>query len=285
MQVVKEVGNSSFFKDEFVRLNSRDCKLLLEFSEEHFSYSILQISTNEVLYTAVSNVVLNWFQATESQLTDIFNKEEVFNFKFGEVVILTDTIYSTLVPTVFFDQNKINTYLNTNMYLSKVALKYLSFELADLEYQYLYILPETLYSFLEKNFLSISFRATESELLNFLNRKNVAIQYVNVHITYTKLHFCYFEDKKLKFSNTFSYQSNEDLLYNILNIYKQLGLNTEKVILNLSGIIIKQSEIYELLYKYIKFINFQKRPLKLNYSKSLKEMPEHYFMHHYAALL
>lgn len=64
------------------------------------------------------------------------------------------------------------------------------------------------------------------------------------------------ENKKLIFSNSFSYTTKEDFIYYILFTAEQLLLNTEEFELYFMGEIKAESEIYTIAYTYIKNIFF-----------------------------
>lgn len=284
MQVVEEVGNS-FFDNEFAKINSRTCTLLLNFNEEGFSYSILKNESNEILFSAVSNAVLDIYHFNEAQLSEIFQTETVFKYTYGKIIVLIDTIFSTLVPLEFFDQASLRKYLDFNLKLPSTDLRFHFDSFSNLPYKNIYVNALALEQSLAKNFVETHVKASESVLLEFLDKKNVSNEYFHLHLSLKKMHCCFFKNKEIVFNNIFSFETDEDILYNVLNTYKQLGLNNEMTNLNVSGIISEDSSKYDLLYKYIKYITFAKRPLKLNFSESLAQMPEHYFLHHYAALL
>ena len=284
MQVVKEAGNN-FFTNDFAKINSRACTLLLNFTEESFSYTILQNDINTVVYSAVSDAVIDLFQFTETQLSEIFNTEPVFKYTFGKIIVLIDTIYSSIVPNPFFDENKLAEILSFNLNLPKTDLHFQYDSFNRLDYKNVFVNSFSLEKALAKNFIETSVVSSETVLLDFIEKRNVSSEYFHLHLGFKKMHCCYFKNKELVFNNIFSIQTEEDILYNVLNIYKQLGLNNEVCVLNVSGVISLESNKFELLYKYIKHIQFAQRPIKLNFAERLAQMPEHYFLHHYAALL
>jgi hypothetical protein len=64
------------------------------------------------------------------------------------------------------------------------------------------------------------------------------------------------ENKKLIFSNIFSYETKEDFIYYILFTAEQIKLDTAVFNLYFLGEINIDSEIYKIAYKYIKNIFF-----------------------------
>ena len=58
------------------------------------------------------------------------------------------------------------------------------------------------------------------------------------------------------FYNIFEYQTKEDFIYYILFTLEQLELSTDKTNVSLLGDINKQSELYKILYTYVRNIVF-----------------------------
>lgn len=79
-----------------------------------------------------------------------------------------------------------------------------------------------------------------------------SIQQLHLYLTPQIAYFYYQVGKKPTFYNSFQYKNKEDLLYYILLVYKMLELDTNSYPLILSGMIEKESEIYHLLYQYIR---------------------------------
>ena len=80
-----------------------------------------------------------------------------------------------------------------------------------------------------------------------------------------------------RFSNKFTFETKEDILYFILFTFEQLKINTETVQTKLYGEIIKGDEKYQLLYEYIRNIEFGLRPSHLNFSSKFNLIREHQF--------
>ena len=64
------------------------------------------------------------------------------------------------------------------------------------------------------------------------------------------------KDSKILFYNNFEYQTKEDFIYYILFTLEQLELSTDKTKVSLLGDINKQSELYKILYTYVRNISF-----------------------------
>lgn len=280
----KEVGNN-YINTDFLKVNSRDCILLLEFAEEGFSYSILNKMSNEVLFSSVSKTFIDFFQSEEKQLQEVFQQEEIFKFSFSNVIVLINNFYNTLVPTPFFDKNKKKEILTFNVNLPKTDLLYLADKISNIDYYNIYVNTLNFNKVIRNTFVDVQLKSSIAVLLEYAYNFAPQGDFLQVHFSKNKIHCIYFKEGKLTYSNSFKIDNSEDVIYNVLNVYSQLGLNTEKLTLHLSGEVSKDDDRYELLYMYVKNIEFLKKPLKLNYSEIIKELPAHKFVHHFVALL
>ncbi|HUH75328.1 MAG TPA: DUF3822 family protein [Chitinophagales bacterium] len=78
------------------------------------------------------------------------------------------------------------------------------------------------------------------------------ISQLHLYITPQIAYFYYQLGNQPNYYNSFHYKNKEDLLYYILLVYKMLNLKTDSYPLILSGMIEKESEIFHLLYQYIR---------------------------------
>lgn len=83
------------------------------------------------------------------------------------------------------------------------------------------------------------------------------------------------KEDKLLFVNNFKYQTANDIIYFILFVYEEIDLNPEVVPINISGDVDKKSEVYEKLYRFIRFIKFTQKPKTLKLGYLFDEINEH----------
>ena len=79
----------------------------------------------------------------------------------------------------------------------------------------------------------------------------------------------------LLFINTFSYNTNEDVLYILLNTCQQF--EAENIAVEISGMIEINSILAEEIYKYFSSVSFAKLPAGCNFSEEIQRLPSHYF--------
>jgi len=86
-----------------------------------------------------------------------------------------------------------------------------------------------------------------------------------------------FDRQNLLFFNTFSFEHPNDLLYYLLMAYDQFRLNPLETPLTLAGNVLEDSDIYRLLYRYIRHIRFAHLPHHGQLPAAAVSLPPHCF--------
>ena len=82
---------------------------------------------------------------------------------------------------------------------------------------------------------------------------------------------------QLQLIQTFEYHDSKDVAYNLLNCCHQLNMNQDEVVLELTGLIEKQSDLYNELQKYFMNVSFDHMEDSIKITDELREYPLHYF--------
>lgn len=85
------------------------------------------------------------------------------------------------------------------------------------------------------------------------------------------------KNKQLKIVRSFGYSSDEDVLYHILNVCKQVDIDIESAMLHISGFVEKNSSLLQLLKKYIGHIQLVNASYNDMPSEEKDQYPHHYF--------
>lgn len=184
----------------------------------------------------------------------------------------------TLTPSSLFDEESKKKIFEFNHALGEDD-KLHSDNLHELEAKNIFAISRTFEADMRKRFKAIHFLHNATAFAGTLlvqNRNNLQKKvFVNFHTVYFEV--VIFFERDIVFCNSFEYKTPEDIAYYILFIYEQLKLNTDSVELLLSGEIQKSSAHHELLYTYIKHIQFVLRPVGFQYSHKLEDIPSHKF--------
>lgn len=231
-------------------------KLSIQVSLNGLSFCVADTVSQKILYSdrQVFSEELNPIRVLE-ELTQLFQKHDLANKVFDEVVLIHRNTLFALVPRPLFQVNELSNYLKFNTkVLPTDTLAYDEIENQDMINVYV---PYTnINNYIYDLFGEFSFFHNGSilvrSLLNNYPKNKEAVCYVNVgkrqlDITVTSA-------KNLKLYNSFLYETKEDFVYYLLFVLEQLELDTETVPVKLFGAISKDDERYKLSYNYIENI-------------------------------
>ena len=86
-----------------------------------------------------------------------------------------------------------------------------------------------------------------------------------------------FTQGKLQLIQTFPFEKDEDVYYNLSAIIQHTGIDTEKMILELSGSIEEASSLYQQLKEQFTHIQFDRLTTDDSFANELSGYPAHYF--------
>lgn len=212
-------------------------------------------------------------------IKDIYINDEVLKQSFHQVKIAILNQKSTLVPTELFDGEQKEIYLEN-------VVQYPSSDTVSFDH----VRPQGLVNVYAANtqfitqlygyFPAAKVRHASTGLL-FGNRKiaeNRTGRQVFINVREGILQISLFDNKELLFHNSFTYQTSRDFIYYVMLVFDQFGLKPETNTVHISGQIVQDSEIYHLLYRYIRHLEMVPVPsyYKLG-KKGNATTPHHYF--------
>jgi hypothetical protein len=222
------------------------------------SFCILNRSTNTIerILHIQSEKKATPFEVL-NQLKTIIETNADFNQPFDAVLCIYQNELSTLVPKSLFNENHLADYLKFNAKI--LQTDFIDFDTITINDSVNVYVPlvnvnnylfDTFGSFVYKHASTI---LIESVLQNASKHKDIEL-YINVG--YLHFEMIAAKDKQLIYYNTFEYGTKEDFIYYILFSIEQLKLNPETVKINLSGQITDDDELYTMVYKYVRFVEF-----------------------------
>ena len=253
--------------------------LSIQLKLDGFSFSILNDELNKVVA-----VVDYKFDDVKHplQLLDkvklIYQENSLLQMDFAQVKVSHVNSVSTLVPVALFDDDNLRSYLEFNHKL--LENEYLTFDIVNSDEIANVYSPFTVVNdFLFEKHGEFTFKHFSSILIeNFIEQSSSNQEFkMFVHVQDNQFEIVVVEKKKLILYNSYLYETKEDLVYYILFVAEQLKQNPEDFDLELYGSIEPYSEIYALIYKYVRNVYFGKRLEKHQYSHELDGINEHDF--------
>lgn len=239
---------------------TKDIELSIQFSLDGFSFCILDTNTKENIYFKGYQFekTLNSPEDLLKKIITIFKQDTNLQIAYGAVSVIHQNSLSTIVPNKYFDKNALVTYLDFNIKILKTD--FIAFDnLNAMDAKNVYVPYVNINNYLFQNFGEFEYQHHSTVLLEKLLKlegSNHKKMYVNV--SKSSFDVVVLENKKLIFSNSFSYATKEDFIYYILFTVEQTHLDTALFNLYFMGEIYIESEIYKITYTYIKNIFFLK---------------------------
>ena len=244
------------------------------------------------LYLAVLDLKNNTYQAAEEfifegvqnpfQLKNEFEKRiessALLKASFDKVLFSVINEHSSLIPDALYDGDKKQDYFELTLGHQEDVEVHVD-SLINAKSKNVFAVPLVFKESLIKYFPNAMIRHFSTPLVDgmTLNYKQREGEYVVLHVQYSHFEVLYFKNGILQFYNSFNYTTAEDFIYYTLFAFEQLELNPEKIPVTLYGEVDKDSSIYNLLYKYVRFVEFGQRPKMLNYSTAFDVLFDHHY--------
>ena len=256
-------------------LNLEDNYLSIQLSLDGFSFCVYNKIQDKIGIFAVyefENSTGSPFIQLEC-VKELFAKEELLQNKYKSVFVTHLNNLVTQVPQPLFNKNNLAHYLQ---YTVKVLENdFISYDdLNNSEIINVYIPFVNINNFLLDTYETFDYKHSSTVLIeNLLNQyKNLEESFCFVNVTGQHFEIVVIKNKKLELFNSFSFITKEDFIYYILFTAEQLNLNPEDFEIILMGDIEKESELYTMVYQYIRNIKFYSSN---NTALQLNEIPSH----------
>ena len=231
-------------------------KLSIQFSLDGFSFCTTN-THNEVLefssYTF--SKTKNSPELVLENLQDIFKKEKSLQYDFETVTVIHQNNLNTLVPNEYFKEDALKSYLKYS--IKTIATDLITFDELDfMNSQNVYIPYVNINNFLFQNFGEFEYKHYSSVLLEklFSIASNDICCYI--HVSKSTFDIVIIKNSNLQFFNIFEYRTKEDFMYYVLFTLEQLELSTEETLVSVLGDIEEDSDLFRLMYTYIRNIDF-----------------------------
>jgi hypothetical protein len=266
------------------------------FAKSHLS---IQVSLDGLAYCIfdkdlVDVVKLKKFDFTEraknqiqllNYVKELFEKESILSENFVSVNISHQNNLSVLVPEKYFDPNFLADYLRYSIKI--LETDHIIFDsIESNKSKNVYIPFDLINQFLKEKYSNLEIHHSSSVLINALSKyfKNSIGNQLFVNLSRHNLEIVHLVNSQLNIYNNFLFYTKEDFVYYLLFTMEQLGLDPEKQIVTLIGDVEKNSPLFNIIYKYIRYINFVEVN-NFSLSDEFYEMNPHIQKHNFFELL
>tara|TARA_B100000508_G_scaffold140873_1_gene143972 strand:- start:691 stop:1560 length:870 start_codon:yes stop_codon:yes gene_type:complete len=256
-------------------------------------YWIFQISDSDISYTLIdtsSNTFIGLQECSwDNKLVHHAEPEKYLSKVLSNLAFLPNSnqksLFSinndlyTIIPKSLFEKDQLENYLKLNFSAEKLENTIPHAQLVESIQAYIvYAIPTYLLKTIQQKFdhLKFSHHATSLIEMNLLRHSKKTMISINLKDGAFDI-YCQNEGHFI-YMNSFSYTSPEDVAYYLLYVMEQLELDRNSINISLYGQIEVNSQVYELLFTYLKNVHLGDRIHQMNYSPVLQKIPAH---HHY----
>lgn len=208
-------------------------------------------------------------------LKSFLKENELFVHDYKDTLVLWETQRSTLVPDALFENSEPETYFYFNQ-VNENDEKICIDRLRTAEVANVFAIPSNFDNDLSLKSCRIRHHASvfiESCMISSKHHMMQKQVFVDVHSSFFDMLVS--ENGRLLFYNSFAYKTAEDFIYFVLFVYNQLKLSPETDGIILSGTVLKNLALYDILYKYMRKIEFANPGDQYINSYILKDIPAH----------
>ena len=285
-QLSAKVKDESFSIDELQHYN-----LYITISFHSIEFCIVSNKNNKCIYLEEYTLAqVNNQSDLLNEMKTLWENHHLLNAGFWKKVrVAYKNQHFTFIPSSLYSKENKEDYLkftcdiNTEEEIIDVY-KHISFTGVNI-----FSYPKSISTFINEKYPTLKVEHTHqsSTLIESIFRGNFTTEKKNIllNVETSYISIVVAEKNELIFSNRFFYTSQEDFIYYILFVYKELNLDPEKDQLQIYGEISPNSPLYDTINKYIRHSSFGKRPKFLNFSYHFDEVFDHKFYSVYSTHL
>ena len=254
MVLKKKIQNSLIDSEDF-----SNSHLSMLISLDEISYSVFDKDLIDVVIlvsyefdTRVKNP-----EELLKNLKEVFDKEPILSAKFDSINVAHKNNLSAMVPDALYDSNSQEDYLKYTVKLLQNDTITVD-SISVMNSKNIFIPFKNVNNFLVNRLGEFDYLHASSVLVSTLlqNYKNNLEKQLFINVSNSSIDVVYINEGDLQMFNTFLYYTKEDFLYYILFAMERLQLNPNEQKVTFIGNIDKGSELYELAYTYIRYIDF-----------------------------
>jgi len=270
--------------DETLDINSTEnYELSIEVSSDALSFCLLDSIRNKFVlirsYGAEDNKSFN-----ADKLDDLLHNDDFLTKRYKKVHCVLPSSKFTLVPAPLYDPGKKDEYFTFNHILEEDKV-ILADRTINPDAFIVFSVSKSLSELLKKFYPSAHLHHNIKILLDYTSssRKSLNGNYIHVHVERDFFNLIIYNNNILRFCNSFAYRNISDILYYVLNAFRNLDIKQEET-LYFSGLTEKYDDLSSSFSLYIRNIKFAEPSGNFTFSYVFNDMELHRFINLFTAL-
>lgn len=189
---------------------------------------------------------------SSEQIGDVLKQQEELNVNYTTVELICESDLYTVIPSAFFRPEEAKDYLQFQHELPTYETVIYN-EIPECSVVSIFSIPKALKVALETNYPTLQ---PQHQLSNILILKNQTDSPLMMHVwmRFKKIDIVLFNNANLQLANCYPYNSPEDAVYYILNVFDKLQLDAHSCNLSIRNASVCP-ELEPLLKSYVKVVN------------------------------
>lgn len=239
--------------DQLTIDNSGKYKMSIRLRSGGLSFSGYNPSASESFF--YENIEFDRAKPYMTSLKECFFDREFLTWQYKQIHVITVSSQYTLVPEDVFQEKQKNELLS--FAFSAPQSRCLNNELKEIAAELVFDMDEEVYEFCSRSLLNPRFIHHMTPLLSLWKKQSCARQARQLYVVLSpkKMDVACYDQGNLLFANSFSFDRPDDILYYILYVWKQTGMDQQKDQLRLFGEVSLRSEVVGKLRNYLQFID------------------------------
>lgn len=242
--------------DETLDINSTEnYELSMQVSPEELTFSVLDAIRNKyILIRSIEAEDTSPFNA--SMIEELISKDDFLTKRYKKMNIIMPSRKFTLVPSQLFDPGKKDEYFSFN-HVEDESNIVLSNKSSDPDAFIVFSVLKPIYDSITALFPGILPFHHTKPLLNYVShgRKSSDGDHIHLHVEKEFFNLVIYRQNILAFCNSFIYRNINDILYYVLNTFRNLDIKQEDTIW-LSGHTEKYDDLSSAFAMYIRHLRF-----------------------------
>ena len=238
--------------------------LLLEVGKDYSCYGYWHRSEN-----TIDRLQFISFTETETEAALTTLLDAIKQHRFQSVFVCNALPQALLVPTKYFNGD----YSALDIIYDQPAQEYEHDTIPEWQMVTIYSLPKAVHQLLQDSFSSVQYIHAYTPSIKLYNGY-AADNQLSVHFTPQHFRVLLKKDAAIHLAQTYQYQTPLDVVYYLLKICYEFGLDQSSVYLILSGLIEKESALYTELQHYFANVHFA-HPTEIKLPQN--DHPQHFF--------
>jgi len=270
--------------DETLDINSTEnYELTIQASPEELTFCLLDTIRNKY-------VLLRSFEAEDNNylngpgIDELISKDDFLTKKYKRTIIVMPSRKFTLIPAQLYDPGKKDEYFSFN-HVPEDGQLVLSNKTTDPDAFIIFAVAKSLYEALSARFPGVLPFHHTKPLLNHVAhcRKSVNGSYIHLNVEKEFFNLIIFNHDILKLCNSYNYRNINDILYYVLNSFKNLEIRQEETI-HLSGLTEKYDDLSSAFSVYVRNLKFNEPAGNFTFSYVFNENVLHRYLNLFTAI-